>query len=80
MGQNWTSGVDGGSSVIKHIIGAWQIYQHSGDKDFLHQAYEFYRGLYWDNPFNGGKGWGKGYDCAKTLSKMARVILFDFIM
>jgi hypothetical protein len=45
--KNWVSGVFG-SNAIAHVIGAWQIYEHSGNKTFLAQAYHFYTKLFWD--------------------------------
>lgn len=71
FGIDWVSGVYG-SSAIAHIIGAWQIYEHSGNRTFLQQAYEFYKDLYWDNI--GGKHFGYAYDSVLCLNKMADVL------
>ena len=46
LGKTWYSGLWGG--VTSHVPGAWQIYQHSGDLNFLSEVYGFYRILMWD--------------------------------
>ena len=71
FGIDWASGVYGGSAVA-HPIGAWQIYQHSGNATFLAQAYEFYKELFWDGIRN--KMWGYAYDACLCLNKMAEVL------
>ena len=38
-GTTWHSGAYGGETV-EHILGAWQIYQHTGDVEFLRACYE----------------------------------------
>ena len=43
MGQTWNSGVYGGYLMTVHVLGAWQVYQHSGDIEFLGKAYTFYK-------------------------------------
>ena len=57
--KKYLSGVYGPSTVA-HIQGAWQIYQHSGNKTFLEQSYQFYKELFWDGI--GSKHWLYAYD------------------
>ena len=45
---------------MAHIQGAWQIYQHSGNKTFLELSYQFYKELFWDGISN--KHWFYAYD------------------
>lgn len=34
---------------FEHVAeGTWQMYAHSGDREFLREAYAFLKGLYWD--------------------------------
>ena len=40
-GTNWHSGVYG-NELSEHVMGAWQIYQHTGDVAFLRECYENY--------------------------------------
>lgn len=66
LGKTWYSGLWGG--VTSHVPGAWQIYQHSGDLEFLAEAYTFYRALMW-NAMPGF--WGRQYTAADCLGYMA---------
>ena len=50
FGIDWVSGVYG-TSTIAHIQGAWQIYEHSGNKTFLSLAYSFYKELFWEEMY-----------------------------
>ncbi len=38
-GISWHSGAYGGETS-EHVLGAWQIYEHTGDVDFLKECYE----------------------------------------
>ncbi len=40
-GTTWHSGVYG-VELSEHVLGAWQIYQHTGDVEFLRDCYEGY--------------------------------------
>ena len=40
-GTTWHSGVYG-AELSEHVLGAWQIYQHTGDVEFLRDYYEGY--------------------------------------
>lgn len=47
-GISWHSGAYGGETS-EHVLGAWQIYEHTGDVEFLKQCYEdHFRTLFWD--------------------------------
>ena len=69
MGKTWYSGLEG--SLAGHVVGAWKIYEHSGDEEFLQEAYTFYRELMW-NAIPGI--WGYQYKAADCLSKMAMIL------
>ena len=71
FGTTWGSGVYG-PEMIAHIVGAWQIYEHSGNKTFLGKAYDFYKELFWDNI--GGNHWNYGYDSMVCMEKMAEIL------
>ena len=58
------------------MIGAWQIYEHSGNQTFLAKSYEFYKELFWDGI--GGKHFGYGYQAVLCLNKMAVILGFFF--
>lgn len=46
-GINWHSGAYG-TELSEHVLGAWQIYQHTGDKEFLRKCYEgYFRKVFW---------------------------------
>ena len=46
-GIGWHSGAYG-PETAEHVLGAWQIYQHSGDVGFLKDCYEgHFRKLFW---------------------------------
>lgn len=40
-GTTWHSGVYG-NELSEHVLGAWQIYEHTGDVEFLRDCYEGY--------------------------------------
>lgn len=70
LGIGWNSAVYG--SPVGHVTGAWLVYQHSGNEDFLKKAYEFYRELFSDGIH--AMMFGLGYDAAELLSKMAIIL------
>ena len=48
-GVSWHSGAYGGE-LAEHVLGAWQIYQHSGDINFIRKCYlGFFRKVFWKN-------------------------------
>ena len=67
MGIGWHSGIYG-PEVIGHVPQAWLIYEHSGDLEFLSEAYAFYKPLFWDGVC---EHWGYMFDGAECLAKMA---------
>ena len=71
FGIDWVSGVYG-YEVIGHVLGAWHIFEHSGNLTSLEKSYEFYKELFWDGI--GGKLFGYAYDSVLCLNKMAEVL------
>ena len=66
-GIAWYSPVWG--ATTEHVIGAWQIYQHTGDVSFLHDCYdEYFRVLFQDGML---PHWGCHYDVAECLRQHA---------
>ena len=48
-GVSWHSGAYGGE-LAEHVLGAWQIYQHSGDINFIRKCYQgYFRKVFWKN-------------------------------
>ena len=46
-GIGWHSGAYGGE-LAEHVLGAWQIYQHTNDLDFVRNCYEgYFRKVFW---------------------------------
>ena len=71
FGIDWVSGTYTENNIA-HIIGAWQIYEHSGNITYLAEAYELYKELFWEDI--GGDMWMLGYDSVLCLNKMADVL------
>jgi len=70
-GISWHSGAYGGE-LAEHVLGAWQIYEHSGDLDFLRKCYEgYFRKVFWKRL--GGFAMN-GFEVAQTLEKMAALL------
>lgn len=69
-GIAWHSGAYGGETS-EHVLGAWQIYQHTGDVEFLKQCYEdHFAKLFW----NGITVFGMNeFEVASTLENIARL-------
>jgi len=68
MGQTWFSPY--WETAIEHVVGAWDIYEHTGDTHFLHACYEpYFKPLFWNGTYD---IWGARYDGAECLKKMAR--------
>jgi hypothetical protein len=58
--------------LAEHVLGAWQIYEHSGDLDFLRKCYEgYFRKVFWKRL--GGFAMN-GFEVAQTLEKMAALL------
>ena len=67
-----------GSSAIAHPQGAWQIYQHSGNRTFLEKSYEFYKDLYWARI--DGNHWFYAYDSGRLQTNDdCFMFLFSFM-
>jgi len=66
FGQDWGSAIFG-PEACNHVLGAFDIFEHSGDHSYLAQAYSFYKSLFWDNMCFVTMG----PDAVLTLNKMA---------
>lgn len=69
-GTTWHSGVYG-NELSEHVLGAWQIYQHTGDVDFLRDCYEgYFREVFRERiaPF-----FSNHFEVAEALIGMAQV-------
>jgi len=67
-GIGWHSGAYGGETS-EHVLGAWQIYEHTGDVEFLRDCYEeHFRKLYRKRI---GSFAMNEFEVAATLEKMA---------
>ena len=62
-----------GPSTIAHVQGAWQVYQHSGNKTFLQESYNFYKELFWQGI--NGKHWLYAYDSGDCNGCHSHIIL-----
>ena len=70
MGIAWHSGAYG-AETSEHVLGAWQIYQHTGDVAFLKECYEdHFAKLFWKRLPNVAMN---EFEVADTLEKMARL-------
>ncbi|MBT4667171.1 MAG: hypothetical protein HOB63_11720 [Opitutae bacterium] len=70
-GTTWHSGAYGGE-LAEHVLGAWQIYEHSGDLGFLRKCYEgYFRKVFWKRL--GGFAMNE-FEVAETLEKMASLL------
>ena len=66
-GIKWFSPVWG--TTTEHVIGAWKIYQRTGDVGFLHDCYDdYFKVLFKDGMHS---HWGCHYEAAKYLKEMA---------
>ena len=70
-GIAWHSGAYG-AEASEHVLGAWQIYEHSGDLKFLKECYEEYFSVLFEKHLS---GFGMNeFEVAATLEKMAKVL------
>ncbi len=68
-GTAWHSGVYG-NELSEHVLGAWQIYQHSGDIEFLRDCYEgYFREVFWERIASFASN---HFEVAEALIGMAR--------
>ncbi|MBL6705101.1 MAG: hypothetical protein ISQ06_03250, partial [Planctomycetaceae bacterium] len=73
-GTTWHSGVYG-NELSEHVLGAWQIYQHTGDIEFLRECYEgYFREVFREAiaPF-----FSNHFEVAEALENMARLTGHD---
>jgi hypothetical protein len=69
-GTGWHSGTYGGE-LSEHVLGAWQIYQHTGDQDFLRDCYEgYFRKVFWKRVAGFAMN---DFEVAEVLEKMAGI-------
>ena len=69
-GKTWHSGAYG-AETSEHVLGAWQIYEHTGDVGFLKDCYEdHFQKLYWKRLSSFAMN---EFELAETLEKMARL-------
>ena len=70
-GISWHSGAYGGETS-EHVLGAWQIYEHTGDIGFIRDCYEdHFEKLYRKRLTNFAMN---EFELAETLEKMARLL------
>lgn len=67
-GTAWHSGAYG-PETSEHVLGAWQIYEHTGDTEFLKQCYEDHFERLFRNHLSGFAM--NEFEVAETLEKMA---------
>jgi len=70
-GTTWHSGAYGGE-LAEHVLGAWQIFEHSGDLNFLRKCYEGYFRKVFRKRLGGFAM--NGFEVAETLEKMADLL------
>ncbi len=70
-GISWHSGAYG-NETSEHVLGAWQIYQHTGDVEFLRDCYDGHFRKLFEHALP--SFWMNEFDVAATLSKMAALI------
>ncbi len=69
-GTSWHSGVYG-LEHSEHVLGAWLIYEHTGDPVFLRQCYEgYFREMFWDRI---PSFFANHFEVARVLAEMARL-------
>jgi len=69
-GVSWHSGAYG-AETSEHVLGAWQIYQHTGDVGFLKDCYEEHFAKLFRKRL--GSFSMNEFEVAETLEKMARL-------
>ncbi len=69
-GVSWHSGAYG-VETSEHILGAWQLYEHTGDVGFLRECYkDHFAKLFWKRLPSFAMN---EFEVAETLEKMARI-------
>jgi hypothetical protein len=69
-GISWHSGAYG-AETSEHVLGAWQIYEHTGDVAFLKECYEEHFAKLYRKRLSGFAM--NQFEVAETLEKMARL-------
>ena len=69
-GISWHSGAYGGETA-EHVLGAWQIYEHTGDVEFLKDCYEGHFNKLFEKRLPGFAM--NSFEVADVLEKMARL-------
>lgn len=69
-GVSWQSGAYG-AETSEHVLGAWQIYEHTGDVDFLRQCYEGHFAKLYEKKVAGFAM--NEFEVVEVLEKMARL-------
>ena len=69
-GISWHSGAYG-TETSEHILGAWQIYEHTGDVAFLKECYEDHFSKLFEKRLSGFAM--NEFEVAATLEKMAKL-------
>jgi len=70
MGRSWHSGAYG-TETTEHVLGAWQIYEHTGDVEFLKECYEGHFAKLFEKKVAGFAM--NDFEVAEVLEKMARL-------
>lgn len=70
MGVSWHSGAYG-AETAEHVLGAWQIYEHTGDVDFLKECYEGHFAKLFEKKVSGFAM--NVFEVAEVLEEMARL-------
>ncbi|MDA7881393.1 hypothetical protein N9A94_03735 [Akkermansiaceae bacterium] len=70
-GIAWHSGAYG-PEASEHVLGAWQIYEHTGDLEFLKECYEEHFEVLFDKHLSGFSM--NEFEVAATLGKMAKLL------
>ncbi|MDD7987326.1 hypothetical protein PQO01_20425 [Lentisphaera marina] len=69
-GTTWHSGAYG-HETSEHVIGAWQIYEHSNDLNFLRNCYEgYFREMFWEGI---PQFFMNEFEVREILAKMAKL-------
>lgn len=69
-GTSWHSGAYG-AETSEHVLGAWQVYEHTGDLAFLKECYEDHFEKLFKKQISGFAM--NQFEVAETLEKMARL-------
>ena len=69
-GISWHSGAYG-TETSEHVLGAWQIYEHTGDVEFLKECYNDHFAKLYQNRISGFAM--NEFEVADTLEKMAHL-------